>query len=102
MLIYRRWRERRRAHESSLMAVRLIAKDNFPHFAVASWASRPEAPEPVPAACQLEATASGLFRFVRVFGVPANGNERHLARASVSSPLSGRRHLVTEFSRRRG
>jgi hypothetical protein len=84
------------------MAVRLIAKDNFPHFAVASWASRAEAHETVTAVCQREATASGLFRLVRVLGVPANGNERHLARASVSFPLSGRRHLVTEFSRRRG
>src|SRR6185369_15311446 len=101
MLIYRRWRERRRAHESSLMAVRLIAKDNFPHFAVASWASRAEAHETV-TACQREATANGLFRLVRVLGVPANGNERHLAHASVPSPLSGRRHSVTEFSRRRG
>jgi len=84
------------------MAVRLIAKDNFPHFAVASWASRAEAHETVTAACQREATANGLFRLVRVLGVPANGNERHLAHASVPSPLSGRRHFVTEFSRRRG
>jgi hypothetical protein len=29
------------------MAVRLIAKDSFPHFAVASWASRAEAHEAV-------------------------------------------------------
>ena len=83
------------------MAVRLIAKDNFLHFAIASWASRAEAHETVTAACQREATASGLFRLVRVLVDPANGNERQ-ARASVSSPLSGRRHLVTEFSRRRG
>jgi hypothetical protein len=84
------------------MAVRLIAKDSFPHFAVASWASRAEAHEAVTGACQREATASGLFRLVRVLGVPANGNERRLGQALLPSPLSGRRHLVTEFSRRRG
>ena len=59
------------------MAVRLIAKDSFPHFAVASWASRAEAHETVTAACQREATASGLFRLIRVLGVPTNGNKRH-------------------------
>ena len=85
------------------MTVRLIAKVNFPHFAVASWASRAEAHETVTAACQREeATASGLFRLVRVLGLAANGNERHLSHALVPSPLSGQRHLVTEFSRRRG
>lgn len=84
------------------MAVRVIAKDGFPLFAVAPWASRAEAHETITAACRKEAMASGLARLERLPGAAANSNERQAPRLSLPAPLLGRGHLVTEFSRRRG
>jgi hypothetical protein len=81
------------------MAVRVIAKDGFPFFAVAPWVSRAEAHETITAACRREVMASGLARLERLLGTTANSNERQ---ASLPAPLLGRGHLVTEFSRRRG
>jgi hypothetical protein len=84
------------------MAVRILAKDSFPLFAVASWASRAEAHETITAACEREARRSGFSLLLRELGTAANGNERRLPQASLPSPLSRGRNLVTEFSRRRG
>ena len=91
------------------MAVRVIAKDGFPFFAVAPWVSRAEAHETFTAACRRETMASGLARLERLLGAAANRNARQVARLSLPAPLLGlpapllgRGHLVTEFSRRRG
>jgi hypothetical protein len=68
------------------MRIKLIAKDDFPHPAVAPWMMRGEAHETITAACHSEAVKCWLSRVIRAIGVPANSNEPHRhARSGTTS-----------------
>jgi hypothetical protein len=79
------------------MPVRVIARDNFPLLAVASWSSRAEAHETITEACRKEALKSATSRLMSVLGAAANCNEPQSA--PLTRPVS--RDLIAEFSGRR-